>query len=338
MSSGQTVREARMEQGTGSDAGGGPMRVARTAPVALRHGSGITANPAATYFETFAPVEESGRPAVVMVHGGSHSGSCWMLTPDGRPGWAYDFVARGYTVVVPDWPGVGRSGAIPADRQDFGTVRDGLGAVVAQADAGAGAVLLTHSMGGAVGWAVAEACREQISAVVAVAPGPPGNIQPEPEVLGSDATTVEVRTPHRRVSLPRAGFVENDAAFVDGKLIGASRHFPREAQGLYGSSLLVSSAALVRQRLNVAGSQVRVRDPGCFAGLPVLVVTGSEDLEHPRETDEAIVDWLRENGAAAEFNWLADSGIEGNGHMLMLERNSRVVAELVCDWLDEKVG
>ena len=36
-----------------------------------------------------------------------------MQTPDGRPGWAYDFVNQGYTVYMMDFPGLGRSGFIP---------------------------------------------------------------------------------------------------------------------------------------------------------------------------------------------------------------------------------
>jgi pimeloyl-ACP methyl ester carboxylesterase len=36
-----------------------------------------------------------------------------MQTPDGRPGWAYDFVNQGYTIYMMDFPGMGRSGFIP---------------------------------------------------------------------------------------------------------------------------------------------------------------------------------------------------------------------------------
>lgn len=46
-------------------------------------------------------------------------------------------------------------------------------------------------------------------------------------------------------------------------------------------------------------------EPARFAGLPVLVVAGTHDLEHPHETDLAIVDWLTAAGARAEFHWLA---------------------------------
>ena len=64
----------------------------------------------------------------------------------------------------------------------------------------------------------------------------------------------------------------------------------------------------------------------------------AEDLDHPREEDEGIVTWLNENGAKAEFIWLADRGITGNGHMMMLEENSDEIADLMLDWADTLPG
>src|SRR5262245_13528242 len=51
----------------------------------------------------------AGRLPVVMVHGAAHTGSCYLVTPDLRPGWASRFAAAGRDVFVPDWPGHGRS-------------------------------------------------------------------------------------------------------------------------------------------------------------------------------------------------------------------------------------
>ena len=227
--------------------------------VALRHSAGSMGTDPAVYYECFAPVEPSTRPTVVMVHGGGHSESCWAVTADGRPGWAYDFVRRGYPVVTPDWPGIGGSGFIPADDLSGETVCKGLQDVIAQIDGPI--ILLTHSMGGALGWIVAERCRGRLIALVAAAPGPPGNIQPEPQVLSTNATTMTLQTPHRRVSLPLSGYVPNGADFVDQKLIGDGTQFPGEARDGYAASLLALPSALLRQRLNITGSQLRCRIP-----------------------------------------------------------------------------
>ena len=46
---------------------------------------------------------------VVMFHGGSQSCTNFTGTPDGRRGWAHDFLLAGYAVYVVDQPGRGRS-------------------------------------------------------------------------------------------------------------------------------------------------------------------------------------------------------------------------------------
>lgn len=66
----------------------------------------------------------------------------------------------------------------------------------------------------------------------------------------------------------------------------------------------------------------------------MLIVTGTEDIDHPRELDRSIVDWLNSYGAKAEFIYLGDIGIVGNGHMPMLEENSDEIARVILDWLE----
>lgn len=46
--------------------------------------------------------------------------------------------------------------------------------------------------------------------------------------------------------------------------------------------------------------------------------------------DEATAHYL-----GAEFLWLPDEGIEGNGHMPMIEDNSDAIADRLLRWLDE---
>ena len=58
------------------------------------------------------------------------------------------------------------------------------------------------------------------------------------------------------------------------------------------------------------------------------------DLGHARAVDEPIADWLNANGAKADFIYLGDLGITGNGYMLMLERNSDALAQLIIDWIE----
>jgi pimeloyl-ACP methyl ester carboxylesterase len=64
----------------------------------------------AMYVEVWVPKNIRHPYPVVFVTGGGGQGAYALIqTPDGRPGWAYDFVNQGYTVYMMDYPGNGRS-------------------------------------------------------------------------------------------------------------------------------------------------------------------------------------------------------------------------------------
>lgn len=46
---------------------------------------------------------------------------------------------------------------------------------------------------------------------------------------------------------------------------------------------------------------------------------------------------LKASGCDTEWMYLPDRGIYGNTHALMMESNSRQIADLICDWLKEHV-
>ena len=52
------------------------------------------------YVEYMIPARKSHPYPIVMVHGGSQTGTNFTGTPDGREGWAQYFVRRGYAVYV----------------------------------------------------------------------------------------------------------------------------------------------------------------------------------------------------------------------------------------------
>ena len=47
---------------------------------------------------------------------------------------------------------------------------------------------------------------------------------------------------------------------------------------------------------------------------------------------------LRQAGVPVTFIRLADLGIRGNGHMMMMEKNSDAIAQVITDWLDKVVA
>ena len=117
-------------------------------------------------------------------------------------------------------------------------------------------------------------------------------------------------------------------------LLEASTQFPREQTGLYASSLVPIPPRLLYQRRNIRGSQLKIGDLSNYRGKRILVMTGTADADHPRKLDEGIVTWLNEHGAKADFIYLGDRGITGNGHMMMLENNSTALAHQIMAWIE----
>jgi pimeloyl-ACP methyl ester carboxylesterase len=62
------------------------------------------------YVEMRIPAQQTHPFPIIMVHGGTRTGTTYTGTPDGRESWAQYFARRGYAVYVVDQPGRGRSG------------------------------------------------------------------------------------------------------------------------------------------------------------------------------------------------------------------------------------
>ncbi len=69
---------------------------------------GTVCNGMQMYVERWIPTEVRHPYPVVLIHGGYRQGSDWISTPDGRRGWASQFLEKGYKVYVVDRPGQGR--------------------------------------------------------------------------------------------------------------------------------------------------------------------------------------------------------------------------------------
>ena len=61
------------------------------------------------YVEYMIPAQRTHPFPIIMVHGGSQTGTNFTGTPDGREGWAQYFVRQGYAVYVVDQVARGRS-------------------------------------------------------------------------------------------------------------------------------------------------------------------------------------------------------------------------------------
>jgi pimeloyl-ACP methyl ester carboxylesterase len=302
--------------------------------VTASHSAAHLAYPIPLYCEHVDP-GGSQRPPIVLVHGGGFTGSCYLTTPDGRPGWAYDFARQGYEVFVPDWPGVGRSAALPTDQVSGAVVVDALGTLLQHL--GQPVVLLVHSMSGPYGFQLMETCGDLVCAMVAIAPGPPGNIQSLPVVVRETDREIEIVTPSAPLILPKSGSWYPTMEFVRRKLVGSSTRLSADLlPDLLAVTTPIPSQCLL-ERLNYRGQQLTVTNRDHFTDLPILVMTGSADGDHSRRIDQETVDWLRSLGAKVDYDFLGDQQIVGNGHMLMSEENSDDLACRIARWLGQVV-
>lgn len=298
----------------------------------LTDGDAAAGRPA-VYYDVLEPAGGATRPPILMIHGGAHTGACFLATSDGRPGWAQYFAARGHRVLVPDWPGTGRSGGVPLGRLDGALVHAGLADVLAAA--GEPVVVLAHSMGGTFGWKLLESHGARIRKLVAVAPAPPGNIQPAAAVVARGSSFIDVGQPAGVIRLLLDAPFFPPRGWAERKLIGTGAQFPADRREAYLASLQPIAPRLLLERTNVDGRQLHIVDFAGFAGKPVLLVVGTDDLDHTEAADRPIVEWLNAHGARASFLALGTQGVVGNGHMMMLESNSDAIAAGIERWIDE---
>jgi len=320
------------------------------------------------YVEFRIPAKQIHPYPIVMVHGGTMSGTNFTGTPDGREGWAQDFARRGYAVYVVDQPGRGRSPYLaeaygpaelvdgansqrryiaqenyrlwpqahlhtqwpgsaapdaPAVQQlmasqlpaikDFDEQqvlnRDALLALVGKIGP---SVLLVHSQAGAFAWPVADARPDLVKGILAIEPnGPPAYVvdfvgAPDYFSDGPLALTYGITAVPLTYSPPVAN--------------AAELHFVRESEAdAPGLVRCWKQAEPARQLPNLKT-------------VKILVLTSEASYHAPY--DHCTVKYLRQAGLAPSVIRLAEIGIHGNSHVMMLEKNSRQISAVIARWLD----
>lgn len=300
---------------------------------------------------------------IVLVHGGGGQATDWLGTPDGRPGWATYLLQEGYAVYVVDRPGHGRSpyhpdvlgpmgapftyelsmalftamskgplnhpaahlhsqwlgsGEIGDETLDQFSASSGpmmanfpaahaleQSRIAALLDEIGPAVVVTHSAGGPTGWLAADARPQLVKALVAIEPlGPP---------------------------------------FLENPMLGVSLDWGLTAAPLTYDPPVANASELARERHEFPqpGPPPKTlqaepaRKLANLQGIPIAVV--SSEASAFSFTDPYVAEFLQQAGCDAEHMQLADHGVHGNGHLMMLERNSREALQPILDWLDAKV-
>lgn len=326
------------------------------------------------FVEVRTPAKVTQPYPVVMLHGLAQTGLNFMTTPDGRSGWAQRFVEWGYQVYVVDQVGRGRSGTNPEvygpyDRlgtrdlertftapevydlypqaklhtqwpggagvqgnasfdqyfasqvpylantqQTEDLVDTALGALL---DRTGPVVLVTHGQGALFGWALSDAHPDLVKAHIAVEPGGP--------------------------------------PFFDVKFRGGKDFWEKTGEGrsrAYGITRMPltfeppvktpEDLAVVQQAKPAADGQIRcwlqgdpVRALPNIAKVPTVIVTAEASFH--AAFDDCTAAFLTQAGAKPEVIHLADQKVRGNGHMVMVEKNSDLVADTLMGWLSGHV-
>src|SRR5258708_7087541 len=175
------------------------------------------------------------------------------------------------------------------------------------------AILLTHSQSGAFGWPVADARPNLVKAILAVEPsGPPVH---DIENLGplewfKDAERIKI-----------SGLGDIPIAYDPPLRPDQKLEFVRADVAI--------RADLVRCW--------RQREPARrlvnLTKIPVLILTSQASYHAPY--DGCTAAYLTQAGVPNVHLHLADLDILGNGHMMMIEKNSQAIAAVMLDWLDQ---
>ncbi len=314
------------------------------------------------FVEAVLPEHRTHDAPLVLIHGLAQTAVNWMETPDGREGWADWFAAHGWAVYMVDqpargrsawnadlqppvspvsvaliekmftdpqadpgwpqarlhtqWPGTGRAGD-PAFDQFFASQVPSLANVPSEMlmrEAGAAlldrigpAVLVTHSQAGLFGWLIADARPRLVRAIVALEPAGP----PYKDAL--------FQTGHDR----DWGLTDVPLTYDPPVTPASPLRFVQEAHPQAPDlSACWSQAEPARTLPNLHG-------------LPVLVAT--TQASYHAGYDHCTAAYLKAAGVDVDFERLADHGLTGNGHMLMLERNNLEIAAFLDAWLSRHV-
>jgi pimeloyl-ACP methyl ester carboxylesterase len=319
------------------------------------------------YAEFWIPQKLRCPYPVVMIHGNWQTGTNFTGTPDGREGWAQYFLRQGYAVYVADqvargrsphfsetqgpvgpanlerterrftaprryglwpqakkhrqWPGTGRAGdkwfdafyasqypSLVDNEKSQAINRD---AIVALLDRIGPAIVLTHSQSGAYGWLVADARPKLVKALISVEPNGPPVFETALKGPPDWFEDIGRKKDYGLGFLP----MRYDPPLRRGEKLAFVRQDRPDAPGLVRGWLQSEPA---RKLPNLAN-------------IPILIVVA--EASYHAAYDHCTAAYLEQAGVPVTFVRLENAGIRGNGHMMMLEKNSDEIAALTADWI-----
>ena len=260
-------------------------------------------------------------PPLILIHGSIHTGAAYETTPDGREGWATYFARFGFPVYVVDCPGRGRSG--------FNSSVINRAKIEGNADMLPGITMVPRELS----WV---------------------NLRFGPEY---DARWPDLQFPADEMDHYGAQIVPNaESTLEDGndvtvnalasllERIGPAIVVAHSQSGSYGMELAVRCPKLVRAFVNIEGdctpfpANVALE---VFRQVPLLSLWGDHSVGAPGYNGDArrnecarIVNLIQAENGPATLMVLPDSGINGNSHMLMMDKNNLMIADMLMQWLE----
>jgi pimeloyl-ACP methyl ester carboxylesterase len=304
---------------------------------------------------------------IVMVHGGSQTGTNFTGNIEGKEGWAQYFARRGYAVYIVDQVAAGRSpywsqvyGPLPPPGMDFfqsrfvapeqfklwpqaklhtqfpGTGKQGdpyfdalyaaqfpsitsftkqqevnPEALAALLDKIGPAIVLTHSRSGAFGWPLVDRRPKLVKALVSVEPSGP----PVHDIVNLGAPDWYKDAEPTKISGLGDVPLVYDPPLVAGQSLDVERQAAPDGPDMVRCWKQKEPA---RKLTNLKG-------------IPVVIVASEASYHAPY--DHCTSAWLTQAGVPNTFIRLADRGVHGNGHMMMIEKNSDAIAAVIESWV-----
>ena len=263
------------------------------------------------YVQYFLPQTRKGKLPLLMWHGGGLTGVTYETKPDGGEGWLTYFIRKGWDTYISDAMERGRSGWTNRFKGDpvflpFGDPWE------------------RFRVGPAGSWNDDKAKRTTY----------PGTQFP-----------TEAYEQFMKQGVPR--WVTTDDQIVAAYIELVDKICPcavmvHSQSGSFGYRVLEARPdkvkALVAVEPTVGGDRNKVAS---IKSTPILVVYGDNAKDHPRwsKIRQGGVDYtdvLKAAGGSVDVVDLPDAGIKGNSHMVMMDKNSDQVADLIQKWLVAK--
>ncbi len=328
----------------------------------------------AMYVETWVPKKIRYKyPILFIQSGGGETNVALLQTPDGRPGWAYDFVNRGYTVYMMDLPARGRSAYVPGVDGDLIPPRSG--------------PLMEEVWSGARPPSTPQSSWPQASKHTQwPGDGPNKGKMGDPifdyfaktdsqapsgkdmEQLAADDIVALVDLIHGPVVLllhsgvaPSGWLAANARPKLVKGIIAAEpvappienaergATGPGRVWGLTNMPITYDPPIKSASELQTVHEE-KADGPGLIPcvvqkepvhklvnleNIPVLDVSGEASYHRPYA--HCVAKWINQAGGKATFVRLEDVGIRGNGHQFMSEKNSAEISKFFMEWLEKNV-